>query len=268
MEIDPQSLWSDIQTIRKFSPLIHNITNYVVMEQTANSLLAIGASPVMAHALEEVEEMAMKASSLVLNMGTLSSSWVEAMLLALKMANHRGIPIAFDPVGVGATPYRTQTAKSILNHGTITVIRGNASEIVALNGDHNQIKGVDSLLDPSNYVEKAKAVANENRCIVSMSGETDVVTNGESVFFVHNGHPLMTKVTGMGCTATALIGAFLSINPDPLLSSVHAAILMGIVGEIAAENSNGPGSFKASFADILYTVSLNAIKKRMRVETL
>jgi len=268
MKIDPHNLWSDIQAIKKFSPLIHNITNYVVMEQTANSLLAIGASPVMAHALEEVEDMTMNANSLVLNIGTLSSSWIQAMLLAIKMANGKGIPIVFDPVGAGATPYRTQTAKSILNHGSITVIRGNASEIVALQGDQCLTKGVDNTLNPCDCIEKAKALAIERKCTVSMSGKTDVVTNGASVFLIHNGHTLMSKVTGMGCTSTALTGSFLSVNRDPLLSAMHAAILMGIVGDIAAQNSNGPGSFKIAFTDALHAISLEEIVKHMHVEIL
>lgn len=266
MKVDPHRLWSDLQAIKKSSPLIHNITNYVVMEQTANSLLAIGASPVMAHALEEVEDMTTIANSLVLNIGTLSAQWIQAMLLALKTANRKNIAVVLDPVGAGATPYRTKTAQSILNCGAIAVVRGNTSEIIALNSQRHSTKGVDSVLDSLNYIEEAKALAHENQCHVSMSGKTDVVTNGSSVFLIHNGHPLMAKVTGMGCTATALIGAFLAVNQDALICSVHAALLMGIVGEMAAEKSDGPGSFRIAFIDTLYKISLTDIEKRMRVE--
>ncbi len=268
MRVDPYGVWSDIQTIRKFSPLVHNITNYVVMEQTANSLLAIGASPVMAHALEEVEAMVTIASSLVLNIGTLSSSWIEGMMLALKAANSKGIPIVLDPVGSGATAYRTTTANSILNQGIVTAIRGNASEILSLSGHQNSTKGVDSLANASNHLEEAKTLALTRKCIVWMSGKTDVITNGQSVILIDNGHALMGKVTGMGCTATAITGAFLAANQDTLLGCAHAAILMGIAGEIAAEKGDGPGSFKPAFLDALYKITFSEIEERMSVETL
>ncbi len=268
MRIDPHGVWVDIQAIKKCSPLVHNITNYVVMEQTANSLLAIGASPVMAHALEEAEDMAMIANSLVLNIGTLSSSWVKGMMLALKAANSKNIPSVFDPVGSGATPYRTSVANSILNHGAITAIRGNASEVVSLNGSQSFTKGVDSSLNASDYIEQAKTLALKNKSIVWMSEKTDVVTNGLILILIHNGHPLMGRVTGMGCTATAITGAFLAVNQDPLLGCAHAAVLMGITGEIAAKKGEGPGSFKLAFIDTLYNISLNEIEERMRVETL
>jgi hydroxyethylthiazole kinase len=268
MQIDPQGVWSDIQTIKKNFPLVHNITNYVVMEQTANSLLAIGASPAMVHAVEEAEDMAMTADSLVLNIGTLSSSWLAGMMLALKAANSKGIPIVFDPVGSGAIPYRTRAANSILNQSTVTVIRGNASEILSLNGNPALSKGADSLLNTSDYLEQAKTVSITHKCIVWMSGQTDVVTDGQSVLLVHNGHTLMRKVTGMGCTATAITGAFLAVNPKPLRGCAHAAILTGIAGEIAATKGEGPGSFKLAFIDALHNISLNEIERRMRAETL
>lgn len=266
MKIDPHGLWSDILTIREFSPLIHNITNYVVMEQTANALLALGASPVMAHASDEAEDMAKIAHSLVLNIGTLSPSWIEGMFLALKMANYKNIPSVFDPVGAGATPYRTNTAKSILACGKLTAIRGNASEILALAGCEHATKGVDSSLQPLACLEQAKELAKQYRCIVSISGEVDLVTNGDLCFTIHNGDPIMTKVTGMGCTATAVTGAFLAIQKDSLLGCIHAAALMGIAGEMAAEKSKGPGSFKIAFVDALSAISLDEIKKRMRVK--
>lgn len=266
MLIDPQGVFSNIQAIKSQSPLIHNITNYVVMEQTANSLLAIGASPVMAHALEEVQDMTMIANSLVLNIGTLSSSWIQAMLLALKSANAKGIPVVFDPVGAGATPYRTREANSILNYGSVTAIRGNASEIVTLSGNSALNRGVDSVLNAADYHREAKLLALKRNCIVWMSGETDVITNGHVLISIHNGHPLMGKVTGMGCSATAITGAFLAVNQDPLLGVVHAAILMGIAGEVTAQTGSGPGSFKWAFTDALFNISFDEIKERMRYE--
>jgi hydroxyethylthiazole kinase len=267
MRINPLDIWSDIQAIKKLSPLVHHITNYVVMEQTADSLLAIGASPVMAHALEEAEDMTIIANSLVLNIGSLSLPWVQGMMLALKAANSKAIPIVFDPVGSGSTPYRIKTTQSILNHGRVTVIRGNASEIVSLNGIHCFARGVDSLLNASDHLEQAKILALNKKCIVWMSRKTDVITNGKAMILIHNGHPLMGKVTGMGCMATAITGAFLAVNPDPFFGCVHAAILMGVVGEIAVKRCEGPGSFKLSYIDALYNISLNQIMKHIRVES-
>jgi hydroxyethylthiazole kinase len=268
MSIDLQCVWSDIQAIKKSSPLVHNITNYVVMESTANGLLAIGASPIMAHALDEVDDIVKIASSLVLNIGTLSPSWIQGMLAALKAANSKGIPVILDPVGTGATSYRTNTVHSILNHGAVNVIRGNASEIASLNGSQTLTKGVDSLLNTSDCQNQAKILGSQNRCVVWMSGQTDIITDGQSTLLIHNGHPLMSKVTGMGCMATAITGAFLAVNQNRLLGTVHAAILMGITGEIAAEKCKGPGSFKVEFLDTLHLLSLNDLEERIRVEVL
>ncbi len=268
MQIGPQCVWLDIQAIKKSSPLVHNITNYVVMENTANGLLAMGASPVMAHALDEVEDIVKIANSLVLNIGTLSPSWIQGMMVALKAANSKGIPVIFDPVGVGATSYRTETAHSILNHGTVTVIRGNASEIASLSGSHALTKGVDSLLNTTDCQNQAKILASKNRCVVWMSGQTDVITDGQSSILIHNGHPLMCKVTGMGCMATAIAGAFLAVSQNILQGCAHAAILMGVAGEIAAKKCKGPGSFKLEFIDTLYSLSLNEIEERMCVDIL
>lgn len=266
MHVDPRCVWADIQAIRDRSPLIHNITNYVVMEQTANCLLAIGASPVMAHAVEEVEDMAALSSCLVINIGTLSPPWITGMLLAQKTAHAKGIPIVFDPVGSGATPFRTQTSLAILDQASITVIRGNASEIVSLNGTQFSTKGVDSHLQAIDFQEQAIKLAQKRKCIVWMSGTTDVVTDGHTHHLIHNGHPLMGKVTGMGCTASAITGAFLAVNQNPLLACAHAATLMGIAGEIAAEMATAPGSFKLAFTDSLYKIALVPILERMRVE--
>lgn len=266
MKLDPKGVWSDIQAIKKFSPLVHNITNYVVMESTANGLLAIGASPVMAHAVDEVEDMIKIANSLVLNIGTLSPAWIQAMILSLKAANSKGIPVVLDPVGIGATPYRTKTTHSLLAHGKVTAIRGNASEIASLTDSQITTKGVDSLLNAVDCHDQARGLASKSKCIVWMSGATDVITDGKLSILVHNGHPLMSKVTGMGCMATAITGAFLVINQDTLLGCAHAAISIGIAGEIASINCKGPGSFKLEFIDALYNLSLDQIEERIRLD--
>lgn len=268
MQIEPLCVWSDIQAIKKSSPLIHNITNYVVMESTANGLLAIGASPIMAHAFDEVEDIVKIASSLVLNIGTLSPFWIQGMMHALRAAKFKGIPVILDPVGAGATPYRTETAHSILNRYAVTLIRGNASEIASLSGGQVTMKGIDSLLNTNDCHDQAKIVASKYKCVVWMSGQTDVITDGRSTILIHNGHPLMSKVTGMGCMATAVSGAFQAVNTNRLLGCAHAAILMGVVGEIAATKYHAPGSFKVAFIDTLYSVSLAEIEERMHVEVL
>lgn len=243
-----------LDKVRTGSPLVHNITNYVVMNNTANALLAIGASPVMAHAVEEVEDMAGIASSLVINMGTLSEKWIEAMILAGKKATERGIPVVFDPVGVGATPYRTQAADAIIKACKPTIIRGNASEIMALCNSNVKTKGVDSTMSADSALDSAKLLAKETASVVVISGETDYITNGEKVVALKNGDALMAKVTGMGCTATAIIGAFAGAEEDTLLATTAAMAVMGVAGEVAAAKSEGPGSMQMHFLDTLYTL--------------
>ena len=242
----------DLQKIKQNAPLVHNITNYVVMNNTANALLAIGASPVMAHAVEEVEEMVGFASSLVLNIGTLSKQWVEAMILAGKKAKSRGIPIVFDPVGVGATSYRSDVASEILSKVSPSVIRGNASEIMALAGMTVASKGVDSANATTDALDSAKSLALSQKCIVVVSGEQDIITDGEEVYFNDTGDAIMTRVTGMGCTASALLGAFLAVNEDYFQASVNGTVLMGKVGESVSAKVVGSGSFQVAFIDTLY----------------
>lgn len=265
LKIEPDNIFADIQSIRKTSPLIHNITNYVAMEQVANSLLAIGASPIMAHALEEVEEMSLLSSSLVINIGTLSPSWIKGMQIALRSAKSRGLPVVLDPAGAGATNYRTDTAHTLLSQGGITVIRGNASEIVSLDrGNKNPTKGVESDIASIESVEQAKAVALKNQCVIWMSGNTDLITDGKSVLLMGKEHVLRGKVTGMGSVASSIVGAFLSVNPNPLLASAHAAAVMGAVAELAGESAHGPGAFKMAFQDVLYTLSKKDIESWMK----
>lgn len=266
MRIKPQDIWNSIQEIRNKAPLVHNITNFVTMEQTANVLLALGTSPVMAHAMEEVEDMVGISHSLVLNIGTLSPPWIKAMTLAAKAAKRKGIPIVFDPVGCGATPYRTASAQSLIKEGMVTVIKGNASEIAALTGDRSLTKGVDSILNPVDCIDHAKALAAQRKCVVVISGATDVITNGQAVALVHNGHFLMAKVTGMGCNAAALIGAFLAVNRDLFMGCVQAMCIMGIAGEMAAQFCHGVGSFKTSFLDSVYNLSLPHLQRSLRIE--
>ena len=255
-----EELITDLKLIREQSPLVHNITNFVVMNNTANALLAIGASPVMAHSVDEVEDMVKIASSLVINIGTLSKKWVKAMLLAGKAAQKKGIPIILDPVGAGATPYRNEVCAEIMKQCNPTVIRGNASEILSLTLKSTKTKGVDSLEKAENVIGFAQDLAVDYGAIIAISGPIDYITNGETVFGVKNGSPLMTKVTGLGCTATAIIGAFAAVNPDSFKATIHAMFAMGIAGEIAAETAKGPGSMQLTFLDTLYNLTDDQIR--------
>lgn len=264
MNINTHTIWEDIQKIRQTVPLIHNITNYVVMNNTANALLALGASPVMAHATEEVEDMVKISGALVINIGTLSEKWIEAMQKAMLKAQELSKPIVFDPVGVGATPYRTATTHKIFEMVHPTVIRGNASEICALVEDA-KTKGVDSTQKTELAVDAAKQLSKSYKCAVVISGAEDFIVEPAQVVKIDNGHPLMAKVTGMGCTSTALIGAFLAVNAESLMAAAHAMAVMGITGELAAEKAAGPGSLQMQFLDALYNLEQADIQSRLKL---
>ncbi|MBO0961109.1 hydroxyethylthiazole kinase [Neobacillus sp. MM2021_6] len=255
MEIS--KLAETLQMVREVNPLVHNMTNVVVTNFTANGLLALGASPVMANAKEEAADMAKIASSLVLNIGTLNPQTVEAMILAGKAANEHGIPVIFDPVGAGATPYRTKTAQNLMNEVDVSVIRGNAAEIANVVGEKWEIKGVDAGAGNGNTVELAISAAEKLQCVVVITGKEDVVTDGKTTYVVSNGHPILTKVTGTGCLLTSVIGAFTAVEKDLLLASVAALTFYGISAEKAAAKSaqSGPGSFQIEFLNQLSMIS-------------
>jgi len=267
MTITADSIWQDIRLIRQKAPLVHNITNYVVMNTTANALLAIGASPVMAHAIEEVEQMAAIASALVINIGTLSDPWVKAMAAAMKVAGGNEIPVIFDPVGVGATSYRTETAGQLMAVAAPDIIRGNASEIIALVVSDASTKGVDSTAASDGAVDIGKALHTTSGSTVCISGATDYIIGGDEVVTISNGHPLMTRVTGLGCTATALCGAFAAVNPSGLQAAAHAMATMGIAAELAAKTANGPATFQAAFIDSLYQLQEEDVVRLLKSGT-
>lgn len=262
--LDPAALIRDLDLVREQSPLVHNITNYVVMNTTANALLALGASPVMAHAPEEMEEMTSLAAALVCNIGTLSAPWITAMKLAARTAVRRGIPFILDPVGAGATDFRTRTARELMETARPAVIRGNGSEIMALAARAGSTRGVDSTVSSTSALETAKGFAATHGVVLSLSGATDYITDGTRVLEVANGTPLMTRVTGLGCTASALTGAFCAVNPDPLVAAAHAMAVMGICGELAAAEAEGPASLQTRFLDRLYTLNAADIRNTLR----
>lgn len=254
-----------LERIRAEKPLVHNITNFVVMNFTANALLALGASPVMAHAVEEVEEMVSLAGALVLNIGTLSGPWVEAMHKAARAANLGRIPVILDPVGAGATRFRTATATDLLREAKISIIRGNASEVMALPGSPVKTRGVDS----SHASEEAHAAAVELSraygCVVAVTGERDFITDGKRAAVVSNGHPLMGRITGTGCAASALTGAFAAVEADSFAAAVGSLVVFGVAGEMAAASQTRPGSFQVALLDSLDAVERGIITSRARL---
>jgi hydroxyethylthiazole kinase len=258
-----------LHVLRERKPLIHQITNYVVMNETANATLALGALPVMAHAVEEVEEMTRLASALVLNIGTLSERWVEAMLLAGAAASERAIPVVLDPVGAGATGYRTDTARRILDVVGVTVLRGNAGEIATLVGAQAEVRGVESISTGIAPAELAGQAARLLGVIASVTGPVDHVSDGERVLTVSNGHELLATVTGTGCMSSAMTGCFLAAKPgEPLEAAAEALAAFGVAAEDAAAGADGPGTFHARLYDALYALDPATLDGRARVEEL
>ena len=254
-----------LRRLRETKPLVHQITNYVVMNETANATLALGALPVMAHAREEVAEMVQIAGALVLNIGTLSPDWVEAMLIAGKAANERGVPVVLDPVGAGATTYRTDTAKRILDEVDVTVLRGNAGEVATLVGAAAEVRGVESIDAGGDTAELARAAARQLGLVASVTGAVDHVSDGERSAAIENGHPLMAAITGTGCMSSALTGCFLAVAESPFDAAVETLVAFGVAGEDAAHEARGPGSFHVALYDALAALDPATLDGRARV---
>jgi hydroxyethylthiazole kinase len=255
-----------LRALRERKPLVHQITNYVVMNETANATLALGALPVMAHAREEVEEMVRLAGALVLNIGTLSPNWVEAMLAAGKAANAAGVPVVLDPVGVGATRYRTETAKRILGDVDVAVLRGNQGEVATLVGVAAEVRGVESIGVGSEPAELARIAAERLGLVASVTGPVDHVSDGRSVLAVVNGHELLAAVTGTGCMSSALTGCFLAVKREaPLEAAAEALAAFGVAAEDAARDARGPGTFHAGLYDALAGLDPETLDARARI---
>lgn len=254
-----------VARLRTQAPLVHNITNYVVMNTTANALLAIGASPAMVHALPEVEAFAPLARALVINIGTLSPPWVEAMEKAATAAKLAGVPFILDPVAAGATRYRTETSLRLIALGP-AIVRGNASEILALAGETEAAgKGVDSTRGSEAAREAAAALARRAKCVVAVTGAVDYVTDGERTTGIENGDPMLRRVTGTGCMATALCGAFLGAGLAPFDAAVAGLAAIGVAAETAIIGAKGPGSFQIALIDALFALDDAALAARMRL---
>jgi len=254
-----------LRRLREKRPLVHQITNYVVMNETANATLAIGALPVMAHAREEVEDMVALAGALVLNIGTLSPEWIDAMLLAGRRANVLDVPVVLDPVGAGATRYRTETARRILDEVDVAVLRGNAGEVATLVGVDAEVRGVESLSAGEDADELALTAARALGVVASVTGPVDHVSDGERIERIANGDPLLASITGTGCMSSAITGCFLAVNrARPLKAAAEALVAFGVAGEDAAEVARGPGSFHAALYDALAALDPETLDGRMR----
>jgi hydroxyethylthiazole kinase len=257
---------TSLRTMRERKPLVHQITNYVVMNETANATLALGALPVMAHAREEVEEMVGLAGALVLNIGTLSEPWVEAMLTAGAAANATGTPVVLDPVGAGATRYRTETARRILGEVDVAVVRANQGEMATLAGIAAEVRGVESMAAASEPQELARQAAVALGVVAAVTGAVDYVSDGTDVLAVANGHELLASVTGTGCMASAATGCFLAVKPDaPLEAAAEALAAFGVAAEDAAADAKGPGSFHAGLYDALANLHPDTLDRRARI---
>jgi hydroxyethylthiazole kinase len=259
------SAGESLALLRERKPLIHQITNYVVMNETANATLALGALPVMAHAPEEVEEMVGFAGALVLNIGTLSAPWVEAMLAAGWAANERGVPVVLDPVGAGATRFRTETAHRILDEVDVAVLRGNAGEVASLVGVAAEMRGVESIAAGAEPAGLAREAARALGVVASVTGPVDHVSDGERSAAISNGDPMLATITGTGCMSSALTGCFLAVAASPFDAAVEALVAFGVAGEDAARDAKGPGSFHVNLYDALAALDPATLDGRARV---
>ncbi|WP_437918453.1 hydroxyethylthiazole kinase [Sphingobacterium sp. LRF_L2] len=264
MELD--IILQKLSAVRAATPLVHNITNFVVMNNTANALLAIGASPVMAHGQEEIKEVLSISQALVVNIGTLNRSWANAMITAAAYANEINCPWLLDPVGAGISAFRNSVLAELLSLHP-AVIRGNASEIIALhNASDSSTKGVDSTTTSDNAFEAGRALQQMYGSVVCISGAKDYIIGKRGWTEVDNGSPLMTRVTGLGCSASAIVGAFLGLRQDHYQEAVAGISLFSLAGELAAAKASGPGSLQLKLYDTLYALSEEDIKTHLNIQ--
>jgi hydroxyethylthiazole kinase len=254
-----------LERVREQKPVVHHLTNWVTIYDCAQAVKSLGASPVMAHAREEVADMVQIASALVLNIGTLTLEVVEAMKLAAQGANRKGIPVVLDLCGAGATPLRDRKCLELLTEARIEVIKGNASEVARVSGESVRTKGVDATEVGGDLVLLAGKLAQERNATVVITGKEDIVTNGRQTYRVGNGHVLMTHVVGTGCMAASVIGAFTAVERDLALAAACGLVCYGIAGEIAAGRAAGPASFKEGLLDALFHLDRATVERLGRL---
>lgn len=246
-----------LKEVKNKKPLVHHITNYVTVNDCANITLALGASPVMADDIEEAADMASVSSALVINIGTLNKRTIESMLSAGKKANEKGIPVVLDPVGIGATDLRTKTAEKLISEIKFSVIKGNMSEIKAIAGIKGKIKGVDSEDSEAGGEKIAKDLSSKLNCIIAITGEKDIVSDGKRICTIENGHKMLSEVTGTGCMTASLVGSFSGVTKDYYLAAAAGICAMGIAGEKAYKSlkgNEGIGTFRIRLFDGIYNL--------------
>jgi hydroxyethylthiazole kinase len=274
METDLRAKTAELlELVKAEQPLVHHITNYVSANDCANTVLAIGASPIMADDIEEVTDIVSLSAALVLNIGTLNARTIESMLKAGKKANALGIPVVLDPVGAGATPLRSTTAELLLRELKPAVIRGNLSEIKAVCGLGAATRGVDVSAQDKRESENpaygrciAEDLASRFDCTVAITGAVDIVAGSGKTCFIENGHPLLCRVTGTGCMCTSLIAAYCAVAKDYLNAAAAGILTLGLAGELAYEqlhdSERGTGTFRVKLLDALSRITGEAILKR------
>ena len=255
-----EDFWNIFQKVRQDNPLIQNITNFVVMQYTANVLLATGASPIMSNISDEFKELYTATKALSINIGMLDSLWEKNIIDSLNISKIYKLPVIFDPVGSGATEYRTNFSKKIIKEFDIKVIRGNPSEILSLapvstTNNTSTSKGVDSCIESNQVLECAKIIATSYDTTIAVTGKEDYITDGKRLYRLSNGSILMQKVTGMGCALSSFIASFVAIEKNYYDATIAAVAIYGVVGQIAAKISSGPGSFQQNFIDVLYNLN-------------
>jgi len=263
-ELPPYDL---LQKVRQQSPVVHHLTNWVTIYDCAQIVKTVGASPVMAHAPQEMADMTRIASALVLNIGTLTIDFIEAMKLAATAANAKGIPVILDACGAGATALRDQKVAELLDHARSDIIKGNASEIARISGLDIQTRGVDSTEVGADLAAVAHTLATRRQATVVITGKVDIIANPEGVTRVLNGHVLMTHVVGTGCMAASLIGTFAAVHSEHRQAAAAALACYGIAAELAAEQAHGPASFKHALFDCLYSLDRSTIERMQRIES-
>ena len=266
MVITPDRLAHALSKIREERPVVHAITNLVTIGDVASALHALGARPVMASALEEVREITSRADALVLNLGTPDPMRVETMLEAGRQANTLRHPVILDPVGAGASLFRSEAIQRILSEVRFTVIRGNGAEIEALAGMGGKLRGIDSAGEPANPEAAAKTLAQKTGGVVVLSGPRDLIAGQEGIIRVENGHPMMARVTGTGCMLSAIIGAFSAVETNPMIAATGAVAFFGLAGEKAAQQAKGPGSFRVALLDALFTLTAEDVKGGAKIK--
>jgi len=258
--------YSLLGKIRENKPVVHHLTNWVTIYDCANIVKALGGSPVMAHAKEEAAEMAKISSSLVLNIGTLTPEFVNAMKIAAKSANKKGIPVILDVCGAGATQLRDKKSFELLDETRINIIKGNASEIARISGEAVKTKGVDAAEVSKDMVRIARSLAGSRKCTVVVTGKIDIVTDAKKLYIIKNGHPMMTHVVGTGCMATSCIGAFSAVESDLTYAAASALVCFEVAAECAVKLSAGPGTFKERLFDCIFSLDKNTIDRMQKVE--